>query len=165
MGDGFIGEIRLFSGLFVPKCWLLCNGALRSLALDFDSFLPQLLGTRFGGDGQTTYALPNLADPAPGLRYIICIYGMYPAQPDGDLAGPPGYLAEVRLFAGLYSPQNWLHCDGSLLPVNQNLALVSLIRNKFGGDGIHTFALPRMADLAPGVKYITCVGGCYPYPA
>ena len=37
-----------------------------------------LIGTRYGGDGKTTFALPKIADPAPGVRYIICVSGYTP---------------------------------------------------------------------------------------
>jgi len=89
MGDGFVGEIRLFAGDFVPREWVLCDGALRSIGLDGDSPLQFVIGNRFGGDGVNTYGMPNLPDPAPGLRYVICLYGVFPAQ-SGSPGGPPG---------------------------------------------------------------------------
>lgn len=58
MADPFIGEIRLFGFNFNPRGWFLCNGAL--LAISQNSTLFSLLGTNYGGDGRTTFALPDL---------------------------------------------------------------------------------------------------------
>jgi len=55
-----------------------------------------------------------------------------------------GYLAEVRLFAGIFAPTNWAFCDGSVLQVRENTALFVLIGNFYGGDGRKTFALPDL---------------------
>ena len=56
--DPFLGEIRLFAGNFAPQCWALCNGAVLSIAQNTALFA--LLGTAYGGNGKTTFALPNL---------------------------------------------------------------------------------------------------------
>jgi microcystin-dependent protein len=58
MSDPFLGEIRAFSFNFAPKGWTMCNGQL--LPINQFSALFALLGTQFGGNGQTTFALPNL---------------------------------------------------------------------------------------------------------
>ena len=57
--DPFIGEIRLFAGTFAPLGWALCQGQL--LAISQNDALFALIGTTYGGDGQTTFALPNLS--------------------------------------------------------------------------------------------------------
>ncbi|RZJ88572.1 MAG: phage tail protein [Chryseobacterium sp.] len=57
--DGTIGEIRLFAAGFVPKNWSYCNGSL--LAIRSNTALFSILGTTYGGDGMTTFAVPNLA--------------------------------------------------------------------------------------------------------
>lgn len=54
------------------------------------------------------------------------------------------YLGEIRMFTCAYAPQTWHLCDGSLLNVQQNAALYSLIGTKFGGDGKTTFGLPDL---------------------
>ncbi|WP_083928386.1 tail fiber protein [Marinobacterium rhizophilum] len=54
----FIGEIIMFAGNFAPRGWALCNGQL--LAISQNTALFSILGTTFGGDGQTTFALPDL---------------------------------------------------------------------------------------------------------
>ena len=58
MADPFLGEIRMFAGNFAPQGWAFCNGQLLSIA-EFDALFA-LLGTTYGGDGQTNFALPNL---------------------------------------------------------------------------------------------------------
>lgn len=58
MSEPFLGEIRMFGGNFAPRGWALCNGQLMSIAQN--SALFSILGTTYGGDGQTTFGLPNL---------------------------------------------------------------------------------------------------------
>lgn len=70
-------------------------------------------------------------------------------------------LATVIYFAGNFAPQGWLFCDGSELQIMQNEALFSLLGNRFGGDGVHTFNLPKIPDLG-GLKAIICAEGIYP---
>lgn len=63
MADPYIGEIRIFAGNFAPRGWAFCNGQLLSIAQN--TVLFSLLGTYYGGDGRTTFALPNLQGAAP----------------------------------------------------------------------------------------------------
>ena len=63
MSDPFIGEIMLFGGNFAPRGWAFCDGQL--LAINSNSALFSLLGTIYGGDGRTTFALPDLRGRAP----------------------------------------------------------------------------------------------------
>jgi len=71
------------------------------------------------------------------------------------------FIATVVYFAGNFVPEGWMACDGSTLQVQQYAALFSLLGNRFGGDGVHTFSLPKIADLN-GLKAIICVNGVYP---
>ena len=59
----YVGEIRMFAGNFAPAGWSFCNGAL--IPIDQNPTLFQLIGTTYGGDGQTTFALPNLQSRVP----------------------------------------------------------------------------------------------------
>jgi microcystin-dependent protein len=63
MSQPFIGEIRLFAGNFAPYGWLFCDGSLQSIAENTTLFT--LLGTTYGGDGQNTFALPDLRGRVP----------------------------------------------------------------------------------------------------
>lgn len=60
-----------------------------------------------------------------------------------------GFLGEVKLFAGNVAPQGWAFCQGQTLPINQNLALFSLLGTTYGGDGVRTFMLPDYRGRAP----------------
>ena len=61
--DPFIGEIVLFAGNFAPRAWAFCDGQL--LAISTHSALFSILGTTYGGDGRTTFALPDLRGRTP----------------------------------------------------------------------------------------------------
>jgi microcystin-dependent protein len=76
----FLGQIQLFALGFVPHGWRLCDGA--SLPIAHYTAVFSLLGTTYGGDGSTTFALPNLKgkEPIPGLIYCICVEGLYPSR-------------------------------------------------------------------------------------
>src|SRR5262245_52307968 len=63
MAEPFIGEIRIFGFNFAPVGWAACNGQLLSIAQNTALF--SILGTVYGGDGQTTFGLPNLQGRAP----------------------------------------------------------------------------------------------------
>jgi microcystin-dependent protein len=63
MSDPYIGEIRMFGGTFAPVGWLMCNGALQPIQ-NYD-VLFSLIGTTYGGDGQSTFAVPNLQSRVP----------------------------------------------------------------------------------------------------
>lgn len=101
--DPFIGEIRLFGGNFAPRGWEICDGRLLNIA----SYTPlfSLIGTYYGGNGLTTFGVPDLRGSAPvsmgygwpgetgtlgttaeatvrtvAMNYIICVYGNYPSR-------------------------------------------------------------------------------------
>jgi microcystin-dependent protein len=63
MSDQFVGEIRIFGFNFAPLNWALCNGQLMPISQNTALF--SLLGTTYGGDGKSTFALPNLQNSAP----------------------------------------------------------------------------------------------------
>lgn len=63
MSDAYIGEIRIFGFNFAPKSWATCSGQIVSIAQNTALF--SILGTTYGGNGQTTFALPDLRGRAP----------------------------------------------------------------------------------------------------
>jgi microcystin-dependent protein len=63
MADPFVAEIRMFPFTFAPKGWAFCDGQL--LPISQNTALFSLLGTYYGGDGKSTFALPNLQGSAP----------------------------------------------------------------------------------------------------
>jgi microcystin-dependent protein len=72
MGQPFVGEVRIFAGNFAPAGWVFCDGSVLPIA-DYE-VLFQLIGTTYGGDGQSTYAVPDLRGRVPvhqGSDYAI----------------------------------------------------------------------------------------------
>ena len=63
MSDPFVAEIRIFAGNFAPTGWAMCNGQL--IPISQNTALFSLLGTMYGGDGKSTFALPDLEGRAP----------------------------------------------------------------------------------------------------
>jgi len=63
MSEPFVGEIRMFAGNFAPRSWAFCDGQL--LAISQNSALFSLFGTYYGGDGRTTFALPDCRGRSP----------------------------------------------------------------------------------------------------
>src|SRR5512136_1755003 len=63
MGTPFVGEIRMFGGNFAPAGWMFCEGQLLPIAENETLF--NLIGTTYGGDGQSTFALPDLRGRVP----------------------------------------------------------------------------------------------------
>lgn len=96
MNCPYVGEIKLFAGRYAPEGWLFCDG--KHLSITENHFLYYVLGTTYGGDGQDTFALPDLRgcmpvhqNEGPGdgktpfnngepylyVNYIISLYGIY----------------------------------------------------------------------------------------
>lgn len=75
MSQPYVGEIRMFGGNFAPSGWAFCNGAILPIS-EYDTLF-NLIGTTYGGDGQQTFALPDLRGRAPvhqgtnGATYVI----------------------------------------------------------------------------------------------
>lgn len=177
-----LGTVAMFGGNFAPEGWAVADGRLLAIAENVALF--EAIGTTFGGDGVSTFALPNLVsgytpDPnAPGsapvgagtppgrppvalgqkippdpksgvaglgLNYLISLGGLYPSR-DGNGGFPPtdAVIGEVVAYAGLSVPSGWAQCDGSLLDINENQALFSLLGTTYGGDGSTNFALPDL---------------------
>jgi microcystin-dependent protein len=103
MADPFVAEIRIFPFFFAPKGWAFCDGQL--LPLSQNTALFSLVGTFYGGDGKSNFALPNLQDNAPmhpgqgnglsqhflgemgGTPYVTLLESEIPIHAHGVLAG------------------------------------------------------------------------------
>jgi len=71
--------------------------------------------------------------------------------------------SEIALFAFDVIPENWMHCDGRTMAINDNIILFSVLGNNFGGDGMNTFGIPDLRDREPkGMKYCIATKGIYP---
>jgi len=76
MAQPYVGEIRIFAGNFAPAGWMFCEGQL--LPISENETLFQLIGTTYGGDGQSTFALPDLRGRLPlhqGNGFILAETG------------------------------------------------------------------------------------------
>ena len=91
MADPFVAEIRMFAGNYPPNGWALCNGQL--LPISQNTALFSLLGTTYGGDGKTNFALPDLRDRSP------IHFGQGPGLTNRD-PGETGGAAAVALTTG-----------------------------------------------------------------
>lgn len=79
MAQPYVGEIRMFAGNFPPAGWMFCEGAL--LPISENETLFQLIGTTYGGDGESTFALPDLRGRVPlhqGNGFILAETGGVP---------------------------------------------------------------------------------------
>lgn len=150
-----IGQIAAFIGPFQPLGWLFCDGRLMEIAnRDFD-MLFAVIGTKYGGDGQETFALPTLAGPIPGVRPVIAYAGTFP-QPD-QAPSPP----VLRGFAVEWSgplPEDYVPATGQIYKISDNTPLFGLLGTQFGGDNkAGTFALPNL-----GGNWIINTTGTFP---
>jgi microcystin-dependent protein len=78
--DNYLGQIELFPYSFAPMGWVLCNGAIINIMQN--SALYSLIGNQFGGNGSTTFGLPNMTNMSPtaGMEYYIAVSGIYPSR-------------------------------------------------------------------------------------
>ena len=95
MADPFLGEIRMFAGNFAPRGWAFCNGQI--LAISQNTALFSLLGTQYGGNGTTNFALPNLQGRVPMHQGNGA--GLTPRE-----IGETGGSATVTLLANQLAP-------------------------------------------------------------
>lgn len=143
------------------------QAAGQSIAISDNRPLFSLLGTTYGGDGRTTFSLPNMvASAARGglqalgsrttlgsgtgtaaveLRALICADGDWPTWLTGD-----EMIGEILMLSGnAGTPPGAYLCNGKLLNVQAEQALFSVISNAYGGDGKTTFAVPNLIDAVP----------------
>ena len=172
-----VGEIRTTTDLSAaPTNWFPTDG--RTLQVSEHPVLHALIGNSFGGDGETTFALPTI-EPPDGLTSQICYLGTFPRQnlkrsrvpgavgrggaiPDAAVIGNQ-YLAGLRLRAGDFPPVGTAVARGQLMSISQNTAIFSLLGTTFGGDGKSTFALPEItAPGSPNLNWIFNLQGIYP---
>ena len=78
MNEPLLGTIFLFAGNFAPVGYAMCQGQL--LPISENAALFSILGTTYGGDGLTNFALPKLSGPTGGTNYIISLRGIFPSR-------------------------------------------------------------------------------------
>jgi len=156
---GTMGRIDLYPSIpLLPASWARCEGQVVNPG-DAEALF-RLLGSRFGGNGQTTFALPDLRGqaPIPGLAYQMAVAGEWPTTDPGGY-----YIGTIMLFPFTTVSTLWSVCEGQLLPIASNTALFAVLGVRFGGDGHATFALPDLRGKAPaGLQYFICVSGRFP---
>ena len=175
-----LSEIKLFPYVWQVSRFKICNGDI--LPNSFNYQLSVLLGATFGGDGKTTFAIPNLTQKSPldGLTYQISTDGSWPGSGgpvSNELQHSPGSKYENPSLGEILLAKNideqacrWMKlCDGRLLKINENYenqALFSLLGCNFGGDWKITFALPNMTEVkspVEGAKYYIVTQGQFPH--
>ena len=151
MADPFVAEIRIFAFNFAPKGWAFCDGQI--LPLSQNTALFSLLGTTYGGDGKSTFALPNLQGSAP----------MHPGQGPGlslhDL-GEQGGSETVTLLQSEMPAHNHA-LDAAVNPALTKLPgpTVTIARARGSNAYLSTGVVSaQMADVA-----ITPAGGDQPH--
>lgn len=173
--EGYIAEIRLFAGNFAPRGWAFCQGQILSIAQNTALF--SLLGTTFGGNGQTTFALPDLrgrtavgTGQGPGL----------PAINLGEMSGEPTHtLIITEMPAHNHTATLNVSPDvgdqpspvGNVLAqeaagataVYANTSPTSSMRNNTVTVGIAGGSQPHN-NMQPylGMNYVICMEGIYP---
>jgi microcystin-dependent protein len=150
MADPFVAEIRIFPFNFAPRGWAWCDGQL--LPLSQNTALFSLLGTTYGGDGKSNFALPNLQGSAP----------MHPGQGPGlslhDLGETGGSPTVTLLESEIPSHSHALRCNNSTadagVPNDSSIA-----RSTFNSyQNVTNANLTNMAPLA-----LTPAGGDQPH--
>jgi microcystin-dependent protein len=171
MSDQFIGEIRMFGGNFPPQYWALCNGQLMPIMQNTALF--SLLGTTYGGNGVTTFALPNLIrrvplQPGQGAGLSPRVLGEFGGQENVTLtldelpahrhslraaAGAAiSRAANGRLFAAVNTPIPPFHPQGAAVG-----AMAPGTLSPQGGSQPHNNMQPNLA-----ITFIIALQGIFP---
>lgn len=175
MADPYTGEIRLFAGSFAPKDWAFCNGQIMNIAQN--TTLYSIIGNRYGGDGQRTFALPNLGGTAPMGQ------GTGPGLTHRDVGEPVGNasvtLLSTEMPAHIHIPTAVTNVGNSESPANNywgelspagrppvarplydaasNVPMSPQAIGVTGGSGPHNNMQPYLV-----LNYIICLSGIFP---
>ena len=134
--EGFIGEIRMFAGNFAPRSWAFCEGQL--LPISQNTALFSILGTIYGGDGRTTFALPDLRGRGPISQ------GTGPGLPTYHEGQRGGTLTQTLTLAQMPA-----HTHATAVQVNTGAAGESNPQNQFLGSA-NVYAESATAGAALG---------------
>lgn len=163
MSEAFIGEIRMFGGNFPPLGWAFCDGQLLSIAENTALFA--LIGTTYGGDGQTTFALPDLRGRIPlhqgngyamgqvgGSETVTLILNQTPAH---------SHVPTAQSGTGVQSsPTNGVWAASSLNQFttnSPNVAMNAAAVGIAGGSQPHDNMMPFLV-----LSYIIALEGLFP---
>ncbi len=170
MSEPFVGEIRMFAGNFAPRGWALCDGQL--LAVSQNDALFSLLGTIYGGDGRTTFGLPDMrgripvhAGTGPGLTPRRL--GEKSGSETHNLTNNqlPGHTHQVQVLdipGDSGNPENRHFAASSGTPlaytnVNPDTDMESNALSSVGGSQAHNNMMPNLC-----INFIIALFGIYP---
>ena len=153
MADPFVAEIRMFPFTFAPKGWAFCNGQL--LPLSQNTALFSLLGTTYGGNGKSNFALPNLQGSAP----------MHPGQGPGlslhDLGEQSGTPFVTLLTSEIPVHAHTVMGSGNPPPGNAGIPDPSVELARSSGTTVYLAAPAAMGMMNPQALQIA--GGSFPH--
>jgi microcystin-dependent protein len=167
MAQPYVGEIRMFAGNFAPAGWMFCEGQL--LPISENETLFQLIGTTYGGDGESTFALPDLRGRIPihqgngfipaetgGAEEVTLTVNQIAVHSHPMLASTSGGAASNAQGNTLSStPSLQLYIEGQSPDTNLNPSVVAPV----GGSQPHTNFQPYLC-----VDYIISLFGLFPSP-
>ena len=142
MSEPFLSEIKIVSFNFPPKGWALCNGQL--LPINQNQALFALLGTTYGGNGQTNFALPNLRGRVP--------IHMSTSHDLGEAAGSTSVTINIQQLPTHMHQLQAINTNGAV--ANPNNATLGSVNNMYGSAA-------SLTTLNPGS--VTSVGGSQPH--
>jgi len=144
MAQPYVGEIRIFAGNFAPAGWMFCEGQL--LPISENETLFNLIGTTYGGDGQSTFALPD-------LRGRLALH-----QGNGYILAETGGAEEVTLTINQIPahshPMLGSSGNGSQSSPKNNVLASSTLVKLYSGEA---------ADTAMAATAISSIGGNQPH--
>jgi len=147
MADPYIGEIRMFGGNFPPNGWLFCEGQL--MPISENEVLYQLIGTTYGGDGQETFALPDLRGRIPIHQGI--------SAGQSFIVGESGGAEAVTLISTqIPSHTHTIACDPN------NGSSVTPQGNAVAGSALNPYNVAG-TDIQMGSQMIGVSGGSQPH--
>ncbi|HEY6186178.1 MAG TPA: tail fiber protein [Pyrinomonadaceae bacterium] len=149
MADPFVAEIRIFPFYFAPKGWAFCNGQL--LPISQNTALFSLVGTFYGGDGKSTFALPNLQGSAP------MFWGQGPGLSQHFLGEQSGVEYVTLLESEIPSHSHTML--GAVPPAESNLANGFAMTRSANGNAYAAAA--NLVMMAP--ETLTPAGGDQPH--
>ena len=167
MAQPYIGEIRMFAGNFAPNGWMFCSGQL--LPISENDVLFQLIGTTYGGDGQSTFNLPNLQSRVPihmgngfilaetgGVEEVTLTTNQIPSHTHPMVAtgNPANAASPTNAILGTSSQVTMYFGD----PPSQNMNLQDI--GLIGGSQPHTNLQPYL-----GINFIISLFGIFPNPS
>jgi len=167
--DPFIGEVILFAGNFAPRGWAFCEGQL--LPISQYSALFSILGTTYGGDGRTTFALPDLRGRSPigpgngpGLDQIRLGSKGGAFQHTLDITQIPSHNHQLNQALTAYNMRTMNKGQykpgfGSFLTVDADRTTKNTQENTMNTGGSQPF---NLRDPYLGIHYIIALQGVYP---